>query len=135
MNCSLQEDVQTVPQREHNVVQHDLILVCGPNDVKHHVALGLVDNNPVVIEDHIVGRLGRLLEETLLECFLILEGRVRVCAGVVVAGVCGRVRRRVVFCEDARVVIGRDQEDRVHAEQGHVRRHGWGLGVEVWNLS
>jgi hypothetical protein len=54
-DCLLQEDVQAVPQREHDVIQHDLVLVCGTNDVKHHVTLGLVDDDPVVIEDHIVG--------------------------------------------------------------------------------
>jgi hypothetical protein len=37
------------------------------------------------------------------------------------------VRRGVVFCEDAGVVVGCEEEDSVHAEQGHVRRHGCGL--------
>lgn len=51
---SLEEDVQAIAEREHNAVQHNLVLVGGTNDVEHDVALGLVDYNPVVVENHIV---------------------------------------------------------------------------------
>ena len=51
---SLEEDVQAVAERQHHTVQHDLVLIRGSDDVEHDVALGLVDNDPVVVEDHIV---------------------------------------------------------------------------------
>lgn len=54
MEFSLEEDIQAIAEREHHAVQHNLVLVGGTNDVEHDVALGLVDYNPVVVEDHIV---------------------------------------------------------------------------------
>lgn len=51
---SLEEDVQAVAERQHHAVQHDLVLIRGSDNVEHDVALGLVDHNPVVVEDHIV---------------------------------------------------------------------------------
>lgn len=70
--------MQRVSYREDDVVEHDLILVHAADDVHHDVGLGLIQHDPVVVQDDVGGLLGRLLQETLLEGFL----RLQVCVGV-----------------------------------------------------
>ncbi len=66
----LEEQMQRIPQRKNDIVEHNLILVHPTHNIHHDIAFGLVKHDPVVVQDYVCGLLGGLLEEALLECFL-----------------------------------------------------------------
>ena len=66
----LEQQMQRVPQREDNIIQHNLILIHAPHNIHHDIALAFIQHDPVVVEDDIGGLLGRLLEEAFLKCLL-----------------------------------------------------------------
>lgn len=78
----LEQQMQRVPHRQNNIVQHDLVLVHAADDVHHDVALALVQHDAVVIQDDVPRLLGRLLEQALLEGLLRFGVRVRRAGGV-----------------------------------------------------
>lgn len=95
---TLEQDVQTISQSQDNIIQHYLILLCAPNNIHHHIALRLEHHHSIVVEDHIAGLLRGLLYEAFLKRFLLLDARIRICAGIVVAMCIRRaVRGAVVF--------------------------------------
>lgn len=118
----LQQNAQRVPQREDDIVQHDLVLAGVADDVEHDVALGLEHHHPVVVEDDVARLLARLLHQALLERLLVLERRVRL--GGREPGRRRRgVRRRVVLGQHPRRVVGgKDQHGR-DGEERHVGSH------------
>ena len=120
----LEQNVKRVPQGKDHIVEHNLVLFRSAHHIQHHVAFHLEDHHPVVIEDNIAGLLRRLLQETLLECLLVLQARVWIGAWVVVAL---RTLRdmwgRVILGEDAGRVVGGEDQDGIDGEEGHVGRH------------
>jgi hypothetical protein len=62
--------MQRVPQRKHNIIQHNLVLIHAPDNIHHDVALALVQHDPVVVEDYVGSLLCGLFEEAFFERFL-----------------------------------------------------------------
>lgn len=79
----LEEEMQTVPERQQHIVQQHLVLLGAADDVDGHVRLHLVQDYAVVKEEDVAVLLGRLGQERLFEAGL---GRL---VGVGVLGGCG----------------------------------------------
>jgi hypothetical protein len=69
--------MKRVAKSQNSVIEQNLVLVGGTNDVEHDVGLHLVQDDSVVIEDDVSGLLGRLVDETLLECLLRFQVGIR----------------------------------------------------------
>lgn len=65
--------MERVTQGQHGVIQQDLVLVGGANDVQHDVGLHLVQHDAVVVEDDVARLLGRLVDEALFKRLLRLQ--------------------------------------------------------------
>lgn len=123
-------------------VQQNLVLFGASNDVEHDVRLHLEDDDLLVVEDNVGGLLRCLLwaksdaitcsssrvptQQPLLEGLLVLDRLVCDLAGVVAGVVLGRMGIRVVLGEDARAIVGGEDQDRLDAEEGERARHGSG---------
>lgn len=68
-------------------------------------------------------RTSRRTEQALFKRLLVLDRLVGYLAGVVGLAL-GRVRVRVVLCEDARAIVNGQDQDGGHAEEGEGPRHG-----------
>lgn len=66
----LEQQMQRIPQRKYNIIQHDLVLIHASHNIHHNIALALIKHDPVVVEDYIGGLLCGLLEQAFLERFL-----------------------------------------------------------------
>ena len=62
--------MQTIPQRQNNIIQHNLILIHTAHHIHHNIAFGLVENDSVIVEDDVCALLGGLFQEAFLEGFL-----------------------------------------------------------------
>jgi hypothetical protein len=72
----LKQQMQTIPQRKHNIIKHNLILLHAAHDIHHDIALALIQHDPVIVEYDIGCLLCGFLEEPFLECFLGFDVRV-----------------------------------------------------------
>jgi hypothetical protein len=66
----LEDEVHEITQSKDDIVEHDLIFVDTSHDVHHHIALGLVEHNPVVVEDDVRGLFSCLIQEPLFKGLL-----------------------------------------------------------------
>lgn len=69
--------MKRVAKSQYCVVEQNLVLVGGTNDVEHDIGLHLVQDNSVVIQDDVSGLLRRLVDKALLECLLRLQVCIR----------------------------------------------------------
>lgn len=69
--------MKRVAKSQYCVVEQNLVLVGGTNNVEHDVGLHLIQDNSVVVQDDVSGLLGRLVDKALLECLLRLQVGIR----------------------------------------------------------
>lgn len=69
--------MKRVAKSQYCVVEQNLVFVGGTNNVEHDVGLHLIQDNAVVVQDNVSGLLGRLVDETFLECLLRLQVGIR----------------------------------------------------------
>lgn len=144
--------MERITKSQHRIIEQNLVLVGGANDIEHDVGFHLVQDNSVVVEDDIARLLGRLVNKALLESLLRLQVGIRVaryaCAayqtssplamahtlkhsGRIAAAQLnlhvrtGRsgVRRRKVFGKYPGAILSSKDEDCLDGEEGHSRRH------------